>query len=60
MFLETYAGGAHWVFKAVNDFCLFPEVSFNKENHAIHSPMILPDKNEILVGLASEVYCLAH
>jgi hypothetical protein len=60
VFLETYAGGANWVIKAMNDFHLFPEVSFSKETHAIHSPVILLDKNEILVGLASEVYCLAH
>ena len=59
VFLETYAGGAHWVFKAINDFCLFPEVSFSKETLAIHSPVILLDKKEVLVGLASEVYCLA-
>jgi len=57
-FLETYAGGARWVLQAGSDFHLFPEVSFGKETHAIHSPMILCDKNEILVGLASEVYAL--
>ena len=60
VFLETYAGGAHWVFKAINDFCLFPEVSFSKDTLAIHSPVILLDKKEVLVGLASEVYCIAH
>jgi hypothetical protein len=43
----------------VYDFHLFPEVSFSKETHAIHSPVILFEKNDVLVGLASEVYYLA-
>ncbi len=58
-FLETYAGGAHWILKAGNNFNLFPEVSFGRETRAIHAPVVLHDKNEVLVGLASEVYSLA-
>ena len=58
VFLETYAGGAQWFLKSGNAFRLFPEVSFSKEVSALHCPIVLPDKNEILVGLASDVYSL--
>lgn len=58
IFLETYPGGANWDLKVGKEFHLFPKVSFDNDSQAVHPPKFLLDKNEILVGLASEVYSL--
>ena len=58
IFLETYPGGAKWDLKVGKEFHLFPEVSFGNDSQAVHPPKFLLDKNEIQVGLASEVYSL--
>jgi hypothetical protein len=58
IFLETYPGGAKWDLKVGKEFHLFPEVSFGNDSQTVHPPKFLLDKNEILVGLASEVYSL--